>query len=176
MKNQRSFNKSIIIETAKKMAIAARTAPKSRGIDNIEIAVAEEEDINRISEKMEEISTRENIPFFVRDAGNLKNSDALLIIGAKINPANLPFCGLCGMGNCENKNTNPELPCTFNTTDLGIAVGSAVSIAMDNRVDNRIMYTVGMAVKELAIMEEEVKIILGIPLSAKGKNIYFDRK
>ncbi len=176
MKNQQSFNKEIIIDIAKKMAIAARTAPKSRGIDNIEIGVAEEEDIIKITAKMEEISIRENIPIFMRDAGNLKNSDALLIIGAKINPANLPFCGLCGMKNCENKNANPDLPCTFNTTDIGIAVGSAVSIAMDNRVDNRIMYTIGMAVKELRIMGEDLKIILGIPLSAKGKNIYFDRK
>jgi uncharacterized ferredoxin-like protein len=36
------------------------------------------------------------------------------------------------------------------------------------------MYTVGVAVKRLGLMPGQV--ILGIPLSVKGKNIYFDRK
>ena len=34
----------------------------------------------------------------------------------------------------------------LNITDLGIALGSAVSIAMDKRVDNRILYTAGQAI------------------------------
>lgn len=176
MENQRDFNKQVVTEVAKKMAIAARTAPKTRGVDNIEIAMLSENEFSLVADKMEEIAKRENQAFFARDAGNVRNSEALLIIGAKIQPANLAFCGLCGMQNCETKNTKPNIPCAFNTTDLGIAVSSAVSTAMDNKVDNRIMYTVGMAVKELKLMNEEVKIILGIPLSAKGKNIYFDRK
>ncbi len=55
-------------------------------------------------------------------------------------------------------------------------MGSAVSIAMDNRIDNRIMYTIGIAVKELELMGKETKIIYGIPLSATSKNPFFDRK
>ncbi len=59
---------------------------------------------------------------------------------------------------------------------MGIAVGSAISIASDNRVDNRIMYTVGIAVKELNLFEEGTAIVYGIPLSATSKNPFFDRK
>jgi uncharacterized ferredoxin-like protein len=176
MLKDNEINKNTLIDIAKKMAIAARTAPKARGIDNTEIAIAEDMDINLIAEKMDEISNEKNLPFFSRDAQNLRNASTLLLIGTKINPINLPFCGLCGMENCENKNKHPEIPCTFNTTDLGIATSSAASVAMDNRVDNRIMYTIGMAVKELGLMGNDVKIIYGIPLSAKGKNIFFDRK
>ena len=74
------------------------------------------------------------------------------------------------------KNKHPDHPCVFNTGDLGIAIGSAASVAMDSRVDSRIMYTVGQALLEMRIFGEEVKIIYGIPLSISGKNPFFDRK
>jgi uncharacterized ferredoxin-like protein len=80
------------------------------------------------------------------------------------------------MLNCENKNTNLEFPCAFNNIDLGIALGSAVSIAADSRVDNRIMFSVGMAARELKYFDENVRIIMGISLSASSKSIYFDRQ
>ena len=59
--------------------------------------------------------------------------------------------------------------------DLGIAVGSAVKTASILNVDNRIMFSVGVAALELGILKNS-DIALGIPLSAYGKNIYFDRK
>lgn len=176
MKCDNEFNRQTVLEIAKKMAVAARTAPKSRGIDNIEIVLAEDEDIIKIADRMDIIAENENQAFFARDAKNLRNSSALLIIGVKINATGLKYCGMCGMINCETKNASPQIPCAFNTIDLGIAIGSAVSVAMDHRVDNRIMYTIGMAVKELKLLDEEITNIVGIPLSAKGKNIYFDRK
>jgi uncharacterized ferredoxin-like protein len=83
---------------------------------------------------------------------------------------------MCGFKNCEEKNKFPEIPCVFNTGDLGIAIGSAVSVAMDNRVDNRIMYTAGQAVIELGLLGKDVKIVYVIPLSATSKNPFFDRK
>jgi uncharacterized ferredoxin-like protein len=58
--------------------------------------------------------------------------------------------------------------------DLGIAVGSAVKTASILNVDNRIFYRIGAAAKRLNYMPE-ASIIMGIPLSAKGKNPYFDR-
>jgi len=51
-----------------------------------------------------------------------------------------------------------------------------VSVAANNRVDNRVMYTIGMAVKELGLLGSEAAIIYGIPLSATSKNPFFDRK
>lgn len=65
--------------------------------------------------------------------------------------------------------------CSFNSGDLGIAVGSAVSVATDHRVDNRIMYSAGKAALELGLLGDGVAIAFGVPLSATGKNPFFDR-
>jgi uncharacterized ferredoxin-like protein len=100
----------------------------------------------------------------------------LLLIGTKIKPMGLSHCGMCGFENCDEKDRHPDHPCAFNTGDLGIAIGSAVSVAADARVDNRVMFSVGKAVKEMKLLGEDVKIIYGIPLSAGGKNPFFDRK
>jgi len=35
------------------------------------------------------------------------------------------------------------------------------------------MYSVGVAAKKLGVMDADV--VVGIPISAEGKNIYFDR-
>jgi uncharacterized ferredoxin-like protein len=58
--------------------------------------------------------------------------------------------------------------------DLGIAVGSAAKTASMNNADNRIMERVGLAAMRLGMMKSNV--IYGIPLSATGKSIYYDRK
>lgn len=64
--------------------------------------------------------------------------------------------------------------CAFDDVDLGIAIGSAVSVAADNRIDNRIMYSAGRAAMELEILGKKVINIQGIPLSVSGKNPFFD--
>lgn len=60
-------------------------------------------------------------------------------------------------------------------TDLGIAVGSAVATAADLRVDNRVLYSAGVAAREMWLLGD-CAIIYAIPLSVAGKDIYFDRK
>ncbi|MDO8686238.1 MAG: DUF2148 domain-containing protein [Clostridiales bacterium] len=164
-------------DVAERMALAARTAPKARGIDNLAIAFAHKETIRLIALKMKGMA--ENglaSDFFIRDANNILQSEVLFLIGTKIAISELKYCGLCGYANCEEKQRHPSHPCVFNTGDLGIAIGSAVSVAMDARVDNRIMYSVGMAVREMKLMGADIKIIYGIPLSCSGKNLFFDRK
>ena len=59
--------------------------------------------------------------------------------------------------------------------DLGIALGSAVKTAQIHNVDNRIMYTGGVAAINLGFLEKKCTIAFAIPISATGKNIYFDR-
>jgi uncharacterized ferredoxin-like protein len=83
---------------------------------------------------------------------------------------------MCGFSGRDEKNKNVKTPCVFNTGDLGIAIGSAVSIAMDHRIDNRIMYTVGQAAIELETLGKDVTVVYGIPLTATAKNPFFDRK
>ncbi len=63
--------------------------------------------------------------------------------------------------------------CAFQTLDLGIALCSAVKLAADLNIDNRMMYTVGVAAKDLKLLDAD--IIVGIPLSVSGKSPYFDR-
>lgn len=163
-------------EVARKMMSAARTAPKGRGIDNLEIAIAEGETIRDLSLRMKEICRQTGQLFFERDAENILQAPVIVLIGTKISPINLTKCGMCGFTNCGAKNKETDHPCAFNTVDLGIAIGSAAGVAADNRVDCRVMFSVGQAAFELKLFNENVKIIYGIPLSATGKNPFFDRK
>jgi len=64
--------------------------------------------------------------------------------------------------------------CMFRIIDLSIAAGSAVKTAMDHNVDNRIMQKIGVAALKLGLLNP-CNLILGIPLAATGKNIFFDR-
>jgi len=103
---------------------------------------------------------------------NILSADAMIVFGTRISAMGLDPCGMCGFSNCAEKNKHPAHPCVFNTGDLGIAMGSA---AMDNRIDNRIMYTVRQALLEMGDLGEDVKIIYGMPLSISGKNPFMDR-
>jgi uncharacterized ferredoxin-like protein len=164
-------------DVAKKMMIAARTAPKGKGVDNLLIASVDKETIEIIAERMKAMYREGRAAdFFLRDAENILNCEVLVLIGTRIAPLKVSHCGLCGFRDCDEKSRYPDIPCSFNMHDLGVAVGSAVSIAMDHRTDNRIMFSVGKAAKELNLLGNEAKIIFGIPLSATGKNIFFDRK
>ena len=161
---------------AELMLIAARTAPKGRGMDHLHMAILEGKDIQNVSDKMMEIGEKTGAHYFSRDAKNILASPVLVIMGTRISSLGLTHCGNCGFSDCDEKNQNPDIPCAFNTGDLGIAIGSAVGIAMDNRVDNRIMFTVGKAVLALGIFDPDVRVIYGIPLSSTSKNPFFDRK
>jgi uncharacterized ferredoxin-like protein len=165
-----------VFETAKKIAVAARTAPKGKGKDNLVIAVFDRRETRKFADAMIKLVEKEGFPeFFRRDAENLKQSSAMVVIGTKIEPLNISPCGFCGFENCDEKRKHSDIPCAFNTGDLGIAVGSAASMAADNRIDNRVMYTVGKTTVKLGLLGDEVKIAYGIPLSAAGKSPFFDR-
>ncbi|PIU84073.1 MAG: ferredoxin [Elusimicrobia bacterium CG06_land_8_20_14_3_00_38_11] len=167
--------KNGIIAVANLMCIAARTAPKARGIDNIVTTILTGKEIEELSAKMVEIAnTGYRTNTFLRDAECVKKAAAIILIGTKISAIGLD-CGFCGFESCK-KCEQMKGVCVYNSGDLGIAVGSAVSIAADNRVDNRIMYTAGFAAVKNKLLGEDVKIAYGIPLSATGKNIFFERK
>ncbi|MBQ8760411.1 MAG: ferredoxin [Bacteroidales bacterium] len=161
-----------IKDIAKMLMTAARTAPKARGTDNLVLAIATDDSIAEIAEKMRQLAVEREMPFFDRDAENVMNSAAIVLFGMKISPLGLN-CAACGYKTCSEKPKN--VPCFFNANDMGIAIGSAVSLAADMRVDNRVMFSVGQAVMELGMMPE-AEMVLALPLSVKGKSIFFDRK
>ncbi|KNY30503.1 ferredoxin domain-containing protein [Pseudobacteroides cellulosolvens] len=173
---EEDIRKQALMNVAEKMLIAARTAPKARGVDNLILSIADKDEIVKIADMMKQmVQEGEAADFFIRDADNILRSDVLVLIATKLNPVGVKNCGLCGFSNCDEKNKYPDNPCSFNTGDLGIAVGSAVSVAMDARVDNRVMFSVGKAVNKMQLIGSEAKIIFGIPLSSSSKNIFFDR-
>ncbi len=157
--------RSGVLRVAELMAVAAKTAPKARGMDNIRIAlISGREELEKLASKMEEMAATHG-SFFARDAASVRASDAVLLIGADVIDLGLPTPPVKGM---IDLNTYMAL------VNLGIALGSAVKIASILNVDNRIMYSIGMAAKELGMLKAEY--VLGVPLSAKAKNPYFDRK
>jgi len=165
-----------VLEIAKKMALAARTAPKGKGVDNTVIMVLGKEGIKEVSDYLKQMVSDEGAPaFFGRDAENIMSASAMLLVGTKISTMGLSPCSLCGFESCSEKKKHPDAPCAFNTGDLGIAIGSAVSVAADNRIDNRVMYTVGIAALRMKLLGDEVKVVYGIPLSATAKSPFFDR-
>ena len=161
-------------EIARLMASAAISAPKSSGNDSILSWVLTGDDKHELAEHMRRIGEETGVPIFPRDADNVDASECVVIIGVKCRPFGLDHCGLCGFENCGAL-AKAGGRCVFNVTDLGIAVGSAVSVAADHRVDNRVMYTVGRGAMEMDFMDQSVKICFGIPLSVTSKSIYYDR-
>jgi len=175
--------KEAILEAAKLMLTAARTAPKTAGVDDILTMVVYGEEKDVIAEKMEEIAEQRKIDGFKRDAKNVRDSEAIVLIGVRGNKTLGFNCGACGYKSCKEfeeaqKRAGQDFigpTCLFKALDLGIALGSAVKIASLLNIDNRIMYRIGTAALKLNLMPEAT-VAMGIPLSAKGKNIYFDRK
>jgi len=178
MVNNREWEIDATRRVAEIMCASARTAPKTKGIDNIETLILSEEQKELIIAEMKRIAMEEKVGTmkntFLRDANSLEESHQVIIIGTKLKTIGIPYCGYCGFDDCKAcKNAGGV--CFFNTNDLGIAVGSAVSIAALNHIDNRIMYTVGRAIANLKMLGDDIKIVLGIPLSVTGKSPFFDR-
>jgi len=57
--------------------------------------------------------------------------------------------------------------------DLGIALSSAAKVAGELNVDNRIMRSIGETAENMKLLQADYAV--GIPISIKGKNIFFDR-
>ena len=165
--------KNATMHVAELMCAAARTAPKARGTDTIEAFILDGEDKDKLSAKMREIGERLDKAFFTRDAGNLDNAQLVVFIGSNPAPRGLD-CALCGVDDCEAA-VEGSISCAIDVSDLGIAVGSAAATAMDFRVDNRILFSAGMAALKLKLFSDKIKICYGIGLSTTGKNVFFDR-
>ena len=175
MKESSELEKQAAYHIATLMAAAARTAPKTRGIDNIQVVAIDDENTKQtLANKMKEIARSENRPSFERDANSLAASPVIVVIGVQSNPADLN-CGFCGNPTCEALKIKDGV-CGFNSMDLGIAACSAAAMAANFHVDNRMMFSIGRSCLDLKLFAEGVKQAIGIPLSITGKSPFFDRK
>ncbi|MEM1578479.1 MAG: DUF2148 domain-containing protein [Archaeoglobaceae archaeon] len=176
--NERNFADEAVKIAAYLMAESARTAPKSRGIDDIEILYIGKGELEKIAKKMEEFASEDKD--FLRDANSLRKARGVLLIGVRGGKSLGINCGACGFGNCaefekaEKKELKFRGPnCVFKIVDLGIALGSSVKLSALLGVDTRIMYRVAVAAKKLGITQSDVAF--AIPIASEGKNPFFDR-
>ncbi|MBW2120562.1 MAG: hypothetical protein JRH07_01780 [Deltaproteobacteria bacterium] len=165
---------------AELMAVAARTAPKSAGQDFVEIRILTGDELLKLAEGMVRFGEERGKRNFDRDARNVRDSDVVVLIGLK--DARVPGldCGACGYPTCkafekaEVVDVEFKGPlCAFRLLDMGIALGSAVKTAGLLNADNRIMYRIGTVARSMGLCDWDY--VMGIPLSATGKSIYFDR-
>ena len=174
--NSQKAEEEAVLNLANAICAAARTAPKARGEDYMDTAVLTGEDKARLTEEMRRFGKGygENGLFFIRDAANVDASIAVVLIGMRYHPRDLnEICGFCGFSDCAACSA-AGAACVFTAMDLGIALGSAVALAADHHIDNRIMFTIGKAAANLNLLGEH-KLIMGLPLSVSAKSPFFDR-
>jgi uncharacterized ferredoxin-like protein len=178
-----SFITESVKQVASFMITSVVTAPKACWVSSVTYTVVSGNSLQKLASLMiDEVKGRDKYlsEAFIRDANTVKFSSLVVLVGVNGKPKNIN-CGGCGFKNCagfakvkkkEADFTGPN--CILQVLDLGIALGSAVKMASQFNIDNRIMYTVGVTAKRMKLLDGD--IILGIPLSVSEKNPYFDRK
>ena len=168
--NERDARHEHVLQVARQMMTAARTAPKGKGIDIIEVALITDEEIKQLSDTMIAMVEEHGMKFFLRDADNILSAECVVLIGTREQTQGLN-CGHCGFTTCDGRTEG--VPCALNSIDVGIAIGSAT--AADLRVDTRVMFSAGLAAQRLNWLKD-CKMVMAIPVSASSKNPFFDRK
>jgi len=97
--NERDARHEHILQVARQMMTAARTAPKGKGIDIIEVALITDEDIKLLSDKMIAMVEEHGMKFFLRDADNILSAECVVLIGTREQAQGLN-CGHCGFATC----------------------------------------------------------------------------
>jgi uncharacterized ferredoxin-like protein len=170
--NERDARHEHVLQVARQMMTAARTAPKGKGIDIIEVALITDEEIKQLSDTMIAMVEEHGMKFFLRDADNILSAECVVLIGTREQTQGLN-CGHCGFTTCDGRTGG--VPCALNSIDVGIAIGSACAMAADLRVDTRVMFSAGLAAQRLNWLKD-CKMVMAIPVSASSKNPFFDRK
>ena len=151
-----------LLDVAKKMLIAARTAPKARGLDNLVSAIITPGPVfDELRAKMEEMAA-EGGALFHRDSQNIKDVEAVVLIGTKKGPMNLKLCGFCGYDSCAEMEANGAT-CTYNPGTQDRRQLNSKRNAIEHRVDNQVMYTIGLAAVKLGLLGKMWRSPMGFP-------------
>ncbi len=165
-----------VLQTANAICAAIRTAPKTKGQDFLETCIVTGDDLERLAVRLEGLGAEFGVGFVLRDAACVRNSAAVVLAGVQNVRRGLnSLCQYCGHDDCAACSAAGG-ECIYGPMDLGIALGSAVSLAADARVDNRIMFSAGRAAMDLHFLPEGYGCCIAIALSVSGKSPYFDRK
>lgn len=71
IENERDSRHEHVINIARQMMTAARTAPKGKGVDIIEVALVTGDELQQLSKTMVQIAEETGMKFFLRDANNI---------------------------------------------------------------------------------------------------------
>ena len=175
LRKEEDIRDEAVRAAAHEVMLAIRTAPKTRGIDNLTVLVADADEKEQLAAMMDEIYEKSagKRPGFTRDAKGVMAASTVILIGVKAAPFGLD-CGYCGYPTCAEKSKHPGM-CVFGPIDLGIGAGVAAARLADKCVDNRMMFSMGYAALRLGWFESGTIMALGFPLSVSGKSPYFDR-
>ena len=164
------------LDAAARICAAARTAPKTKGMDGLVTCVVTGEEKDRLSAQMRKLASELNYAFFSRDADNVDASAAVVLLAMHEKRRGLDAgCRYCHFADCAECAEKDGL-CAWDAIDLGIALGSAAATAADLRVDSRVMFSVGRTAMSLGLPDKDATLVMGIPVSISGKSPYFDRK
>ena len=130
--NERDARHEHILQVARQMMTAARTAPKGKGIDIIEVALITDEEIKQLSDTMVAMVEEHGMKFFLRDADNILNAECVILIGTREQAQGLN-CGHCGFTTCAGRTEG--VPCAINSIDVGIAIGSQITCSRRSGTD-----------------------------------------
>lgn len=163
-----------LLQVANLMALSARTAPKARGEDFIDIVVVTGPELKKLGKAMLKFGERVNDMDYERDGMCVCNSTACLLIGVRdpIQRKGTPK-GKEGRKGTSKGDFYDESERVKRYLDLGIALGSAAKTASIHNADCRIMWHAGEVARHLGMMDGMA--VIGIPIAAHGKNIFFDR-
>ncbi len=151
------------------------TAPKAKGWDDVRILYVDGEDKAALTRFLRQHGQEREKPGLVRDAANVDKALAVVVLGAKPLFMNLD-CGMCGQETCKQAEL-ARVNCIYPIADLGIAIGSGVSGAAELGLDNRVMYSLGLAALKTGLFGDPgIRCALGIPFSVSSKSPFFDRK
>ena len=169
--DEREIRREQVIEAAKQMMTAARTAPKAKGEDLIEILLVTGDEIKTLSDKLHAMGEERSRGGMMRDAINILSADAIVLIGTRELPMGLN-CAYCGAETCESRGCEIGI---LVAKGVAVAALDLLDIAADLRLDTRVMYSAGYAARALGWMPD-CTCVIAIPVSASAKNPFFDRK
>ncbi len=181
------FNpQGVLIQTAELMCAAARTAPKTKGIDLLSVFYLMPDEFGPVLDEMRAMSLkydhlRPQRPY-ERDVICLQQAACLVVIASRrrlMDIAGCDACGFTGEPNGCKAAAKAGAACVYNAKDLGIALSSAALVAHWRLIDNRIIDTAGRAIvnRELYPQYTNGKVFdaAAIALSVSPKNPFFDR-
>ena len=162
-----------VLDTAAKICAAARTAPKTRGMDGLVTCVLTGEDKSQLAAQMRKLADELDYAFFTRDADNVEAADAVVLFGMEEVRRGLDAgCQYCHFESCADCTEKDGL-CAWDAIDIGIAIGSAAAAAADasHPVKQGLIQAMGVYFDTLFVCTASAMLVLLSPEWMMGSKL-----